>query len=131
MEPKQLQALLSGLRRWALHHEARCSGDHPWWMPASLDLAQWLEQLHASKPDSTAGIIRTLRWWRSHVGVPLPLDDPVVATYRLVRQGHATSQQVPLEVFFFFFLEFIRLATSACGAVSLFSPTSSFDCDET
>jgi hypothetical protein len=121
-----IQGRMSALKRWALFWEQRGDSSSPFWKPRPLDLARFLAKVQQGGPTAAAASFAALKWWKDHVGMPLPLQDPVVMGFNKVMEGHKLHQAVVLPAWVFFRL--IELTTGSLGSISIFSASALFFC---
>ena len=77
---------LKRVQRWAAEQQIV-----PWWAMSPLQVGRMLHQWVAGGPTAAASVFDHLSWWKAHIGVPLPLEHPVVADFRRTEPGHTES----------------------------------------
>ena len=76
-EEKTLGARLSCLRRWnsfLVHH----NGARALLSPDAKSLYAFLKEVDGGGPTAAASVFQQLRWWKRTIGLPFPLEDPLL-----------------------------------------------------
>ena len=111
-------ALLSTLKRWIRYAECHLPVDTPYWMPSAMSLAAFLQQVAQGGPTASVNVFHGLKWWVDHMGIPLPVQDPLVAMYKYPPTGHAAKQRTPIALAVFLCL--CQRLESSTGTVKAF-----------
>ena len=70
-------------------------------------------------PAVAQSLFQQMLWWRSHVGVPFPANDPLLAIWNRPAANHRSVQHEPLPVSIVFQLS--KIATGACPIAGAFA----------
>jgi hypothetical protein len=55
-----------------------------------------LKHADSAGPTAAKSVFQKQYWWKKQVGVPFPLDDPLVAVWNRRGETHQTHQRAPL-----------------------------------
>lgn len=95
-ELKSLKAKISMLRRWWRFLEAQQAPQSNAVLPVVQPCFQFLQAVAASGPTAAPGVFQNMLWWRRHVGIPWPTEDPLLCTWNRVLEPHAPKERTPL-----------------------------------
>ncbi|CAE7353805.1 unnamed protein product [Symbiodinium sp. CCMP2592] len=87
----RISALLDTLKRWIRYAECHVAADVPYWMPPAMCLAAFLQQVSKGCPTAPVTVYHNLKWWVDRLGLPLPIDDPLVAMFKCPPDGYAAK----------------------------------------
>ena len=103
-------------KRWTSFHCMRCSCDSPYWQPTALQLSAFPEHVSRGGPTAAKGVFSSMKWWREHVGAPLPVSDGLVLHWGVADQTHCAEPKPPLSLDLF--LGLVRIAPSLKGTLA-------------
>ena len=109
------------MKRWVEWHNCCIGSQDRFWEARATSLHSWFLQLQHRGPSVVHNALRHLGWWKTHVGVPFPLDDVLLSGWRTVQVAaciQAPKETEPLELSVFFRL--VEVAACSYGAVSQF-----------
>ena len=107
-----VKARLSFLKRGVRQHASHASADSVY-AQSALRLGAFLRQVAPSGPTAGVSVSSALRWWRATLGVPLPVDDELLRSFRQLDVSHTPrSAPVPLP---FGGVVHVRLAAAPLG----------------
>ena len=95
-EKKSLASRLSCLRRWAAFLQAEHFASAAILLPPPNAVYAFLRHVDKGGPTAAASVFQKLLWWNRHVGIPFPLDDPLLSIWSTPAESHLTKQRVPL-----------------------------------
>ena len=96
-EEKTLGARLSCLRRWnsfLVHH----NGARALLSPDAKSLYAFLKEVDGGGPTAAASVFQQLRWWKRTIGLPFPLEDPLLGVWNRPGESHTVRQRQPLSL---------------------------------
>ncbi|CAE7513603.1 unnamed protein product [Symbiodinium sp. CCMP2592] len=114
----KLAALVSTLKRWIRFAECHLPADVVYWMPSAMTLSAFLQQVAQGGPTASVNVYHNMRWWVEHMGLPLPVQDPLVAMFKQPPTGYAAKQRTPIALGVFFHL--CGMLQSTTGTVKAF-----------
>ena len=109
------------MKRWVEWHNCCKGSQNRFWEARATSLHFWFLHLQHRGPSVVHNALRHLGWWKTHVGVPFPLDDALLSGWRTVQVAaciQAPKEAEPLELSVFFHL--VEVAACSYGAVSQF-----------
>ena len=94
-----LSSRLAAWRRWEAWMETHEPELSPF-RPGDVAMGRYLLQVDKGGPTAANQAWAAMRWWEQKMGLELSLGSPLVADFRLKRQGHTTKQAevIPLTV---------------------------------
>jgi hypothetical protein len=118
-ERTSLKSRLSAWRRWVRFVEAcQPAGMDP--TSPTLEATFEFLQVNATRgPTVAQGLFQQLLWWRSHVGVPFILNDPLMMVWNRPAENHRSVQHDPLPIPVV--LNLVKVAVGPCPIAAAFA----------
>ena len=104
---------ISAFKRWA-EYCAKEGIDH--YYPSVVQLGGYLMHKRSAGPTAALGARNTLEWWRVHVGVPIPSNNPSLDSFKQIETGHVVDDGIAPEPWMLFAL--LQLAHAGRGPIS-------------
>ena len=118
LSDSRLCGILACFRRWLKYHARSCPSDMPYWRPSAMVFAQFLQFVSRGGPTAAVNVYHAFKWVRSVLGVPFPMDDPLVAMWASGQGGHAAKQRTPIEIAIF--VQMCERLKTSTGTVKAF-----------
>ena len=119
LQPVPTEALHNhrrAFKRWTSYHTSHSPSDVPYWQPTALQLSAFLEHISQGGPTAAKAMFSSLKWWRQHIGVPLPVADGLVAHWSVADQKHCAEPKPPLDLDLF--MRLVKVAPSFKGTLA-------------
>ena len=101
---------------WFRSHQASSLTTSEAWKPNPLELAMYLNQVSKGGPTAARGDYHALLWWSRKLGLPLPMESPLLTDFAMVAPGHTTKQAKELQAWVF--LNLLVLARNLSGVTT-------------
>ena len=95
-EASSLQGHVSAWRRWRRFVASHEAADKSPLFPSIEAVFAFLQTQASRGPTVSHHLFQQLLWWRTHVGVPFPLHDPLLQVWNRPAEGHQAAPKEPL-----------------------------------
>jgi hypothetical protein len=119
LDTETIAKRVSCFKRWATYSATHLPSDTNVLQPESQAMIRFLASVSKAGPAAAVDCYKLLQWWRNTVGVPLPMQDPAVASWSTRDPEYTLHQRTPLPIFVF--VQAFKLAQSAVGTISRFA----------
>jgi hypothetical protein len=119
LDTETIAKRVSCFKRWATYSASHLPSDTDILHPDSQSMIKFLASVSKAGPAAAADCFKLLQWWKTTVGVPLPLLDPAVSSWSTRDPEYSLQQRTPLPIFVF--VQALKLAQSAVGTISRFA----------
>ena len=98
IEEATLKQQLSIWRRWTKFNAGFMPPPLQPWLPTLEATYAFLQDQSVRGPTVARGLFQGMSWWSRHIGVPFPLQDPVVTAWSQIQDNHVAQQAKPLAI---------------------------------
>ena len=103
-------------RKWARTNNLAPAQD---FNPNPVQLGKFLESVAEGGATASPQLVKSLQWWQDYVGVPFPLDSPLLAGFLQTQPGHVVNHGFALPPAWF--LRLVSVACAGLGCISEFA----------
>lgn len=97
-EEKSLGSRLSCLRRWSHFLTKQGLSQELLLFPSASAVNAFLRDVNGGGPTAAASVFQKLLWWKRCIGLPFPLDDPLLGVWNRPCESHSVRQRQPLSI---------------------------------
>ena len=94
-DTEQLAPIINCMRRWTSWHNDHIAHPGCFWCPGAVELHKWFTGIAPKGATVVHNMLGYMTWWRTHVGVPFPVHDVLLAGWHAAPTATAIKEQPP------------------------------------